>query len=145
MTDEKGNVQDLTNEIVWFANEAGKYELTYTINSGAKKGTSKFTFNVTYPELTWEFSLQNLPYNFGQTLIFEDYFNDNFGILPEDYFYLLLSQKIFNRPDEIARRFPQHNFETTAEKRRREEKNKSKEMQKCCGKTRFKMKENMNC
>ena len=76
MTDEKGNVQDLTNEIVWFVNEAGKYELTYTINSGAKKGTSKFTFNVTYPELTWEFSLQNLPYNFGQTLIFEDYFND---------------------------------------------------------------------
>ena len=76
ITDEKGNVQDLTNEIVWFAAEAGKYELTYKIHSGAKKGTSTFVFNVTYPELTWEFSLQNLPYNFGQTLIFEDYFND---------------------------------------------------------------------
>lgn len=76
MTDENGNTQDLTNEIVWFANEAGKYVLTYKIKSGSKKGTAQFTFNVTYPELTWEFSLQNLPYNFGQTLIFEDYFND---------------------------------------------------------------------
>ena len=71
---------------------------------------------------------------FNKGKLVEDYFNDNFGILPEDYFYLLLSQKIFNRPDEIARRFPQHNFETSADKRRREEKMKLKERSKCCGK-----------
>ena len=70
---------------------------------------------------------------FNQGQLVEDYFNDNFGILPEDYFYLLLSQKIFTRPDEIARRFPEHNFETVAEKRRREEKKLAKERAKCFG------------
>ena len=70
-----GYSEDLTNQIIWIPTAPGEYVLTYTINSGDSKGTSTFKFTVTYPELTWEFSLQNMPYNLGDTLNFFDYFN----------------------------------------------------------------------
>ena len=73
--DEEGNVEDLTEELVWYAVKSGDYVLTYEIKSGSKKGKSEFVLKVRYPELTWDFSLENLPYNFGDTLVFEDYFN----------------------------------------------------------------------
>lgn len=75
ITDPNGNVSDLTDEIIWFTEVPGKYVLTYTIHSGADKGTSTFELNVAYPELVWEFTLQNLPYLYGDELVFEDYFN----------------------------------------------------------------------
>ena len=76
ITDEEGKVQDLTNAIIWSPEKPGQYVITYKIFSGKNKGTSKFTLNVRYPELTWEFSLQNLPYLYGETLVFEEYFSE---------------------------------------------------------------------
>ena len=75
ITDKNGNVEDMTHQIIWIPYAPGEYVLTYTIASGESKGTSTFTFSVSYPELSWEFSLQNLPYNLGDTLVFSDYFS----------------------------------------------------------------------
>lgn len=74
--DEKGTVQDLTDQVVWYTDTPGDYVITYTVKSGASKGTSTFTLHVRNPELTWDFTLKNQPYNLGDTLVFEDYFNE---------------------------------------------------------------------
>ena len=74
MTDENGNVEDITKKRIWYTRESGTYTMTYTIEKGKYKGTSTFTFYVTYPELWWEFSLKNMPYKYGETLSFEEYF-----------------------------------------------------------------------
>ena len=60
----------------WYPEEPGVYTLSYTIHSGRQKGTNTFTFNVTYPELSWLFTLQNNPYIVGQEMVFEEYFNE---------------------------------------------------------------------
>ena len=74
MTDENGNVEDITKKRIWYTRESGTYTMTYTIKKGKHKGTSTFTLYVTYPELWWEFSLKNMPYKYGETLEFEKYF-----------------------------------------------------------------------
>ena len=74
MTDENGNVEDITKKRIWYTRESGTYTMTYTIEKGKHKGTSTFTLYVTYPELWWEFSLKNMPYKYGETLEFEKYF-----------------------------------------------------------------------
>lgn len=76
ITDEAGTVTDLTNQIIWVAEQPGVYTITYTVKSGKWKGTNTFTLTASYPELTWQFSLQGMPYNYGDTLIFDDYFSD---------------------------------------------------------------------
>ena len=60
----------------WYPEAPGDYTLTYTIQSGKQKGTNTFTFHVTYPQLSWLFTLQNEPYIVGQEMVFEDYFNE---------------------------------------------------------------------
>ena len=86
VTEPNGNVQDLTGQIVWYTDTPGAYVFTYTVKSGSNKGTSTFTLNVSYPELTWEFTLQNLPYLFGDVLHFEEYFsNMNISASLENY------------------------------------------------------------
>ena len=86
MTDPNGNVQDITDEIYFIAENPGDYVITYTIKSGKSKGSNTFTLHVTYPELTWDFTLQNMPYNFGDTLVFRDYFNNmNISASLENY------------------------------------------------------------
>ncbi len=60
----------------WYPEAPGVYTLTYTIHSGRQKGTNTFTFNVTYPELSWLFTLQNNPYIVGQEMVFDEYFNE---------------------------------------------------------------------
>ena len=74
VTDEAGNKVDLTEKTYWVPQVPGKYTLTYTIQSGSKKGTSTLIINVHVPELTWEFNVQNIPYNYGDTLDFNSYF-----------------------------------------------------------------------
>jgi len=74
VTGEDGTVTDLTNKTYWIPKTKGTYILTYTIKSGASKGTATFTLNVKNPELTWEFNIQNIPYNYGETLNFNKYF-----------------------------------------------------------------------
>ena len=74
VTDEAGNVTDLTDKTYWVPKVAGKYTLTYIIESGSKEGTSTLIINVKMPELTWEFNVQNVPYNYGETLDFNSYF-----------------------------------------------------------------------
>ena len=74
LTDSQGNVTDLTNASYWMANDPGEYYFTYTIKSGEKAGTAKFNFVVKNPTLTWQFTLENKPYNYGDELIFSDYF-----------------------------------------------------------------------
>ena len=76
VTDPNGNVQDLSTQVVWYTDAPGAYVFTYTVKSGKSKGTSTFTLNVSYPELTWDFTLKNLPYLFGDVLHFDEYFSD---------------------------------------------------------------------
>ena len=73
---EDGVEQDLTREVIWYSEVPGTFTLTYTILSGWNKGSSTFTIYVVYPELEFQFSLQNEPYMQGDTLVFEDYFAD---------------------------------------------------------------------
>ena len=75
ITDEKGNVEDVTNKRLWYTRTSGTYTITYTVKGGKYKGVSTFELSVIFPELTWEYSLQNLPYKFGETLDFETYFD----------------------------------------------------------------------
>jgi hypothetical protein len=74
VTDKDGNVTDLSEKTYWVPKTAGEYVLTYTVKSGAQKGTSTLVLNVRVPELTWEFNVQNIPYNYGETLNFNEYF-----------------------------------------------------------------------
>ena len=74
VTDKDGNVTDLTDKTYWIPTIPGEYVLTYKIESGKQKGTATFTLNVKIPELTWEFNVQNRPYNYGDTLKFNEYF-----------------------------------------------------------------------
>lgn len=84
--DEKGNVQDLTDQVIWYTDAPGDYVITYTVKSGASKGVSTFTLRVRNPELSWDFTLKNMPYNLGDTLVFEEYFNEmNIAASLENY------------------------------------------------------------
>ena len=85
ITDKNGAEQELDLGI-WIPNAPGDYVLTYTIKSGDKKGTSTFTFHVSYPELTWQFTLSNLPRSVDDTMYFADYFGamNIYASLPED-------------------------------------------------------------
>ena len=74
VTDEAGSVVDLTGKTYWVPKTSGKYVLTYVIQSGERQGTSTLIINVQMPELTWEFNVQNIPYNYGETLDFNSYF-----------------------------------------------------------------------
>lgn len=74
--DEEGNTQDITREIIWSTENPGNYTIVYTIKEGEKKGTNEFILKVSFPELSWDFTLQNLPYVYGDTLVFEDYFSE---------------------------------------------------------------------
>ena len=76
MTSEDGVVQDLTREVIWYSEVPGTFTLTYTYLSGWNQGSNTFTIHVIYPELEFQFSLQNKPYMQGDTLVFEDYFAD---------------------------------------------------------------------
>ena len=38
ITDEKGNVEDVTNKRLWYTRTSGAYVITYTITSGKNKG-----------------------------------------------------------------------------------------------------------
>ena len=76
LTDEDGNVTDLSKKSYWVAHDVGQYVLTYKITSGDNAGTAKFNLTVVNPPLTWQFTLQNLPYNYGDELVFADYFGD---------------------------------------------------------------------
>lgn len=73
LTNEAGEESDLTTKKIWKAQEAGTYTITYAVKSGKSKGTNTFTFTVKYPELKWEFKLQNKPYLVGETLNLEAY------------------------------------------------------------------------
>jgi hypothetical protein len=75
ITDEKGKETDVTDRLIWTPKETGTYTMTYTIASGKSKGTSTFVFHVSNPMLTWSFTLQNKPYNLGETLVFSKYFS----------------------------------------------------------------------
>ena len=76
ITDENGNEQDVTDDIIWTTDKPGKYVITYTVKKGKSKGTSTFVLNVTYPLLEWSFTIQNEAYNFGDEIIFSKYFGD---------------------------------------------------------------------
>ena len=75
ITDEKGKEWDVTDRLIWKPEVAGKYTITYTVAKGDSKGTNTFVLNVSNPTLTWSFSLQNKPYNYGDTLVFNKYFS----------------------------------------------------------------------
>ena len=74
ITDANGN-EDRISGGNWYPEEPGTYTLTYTIHSGKNKGKNTFTFHVAYPELSWQFTLQNEPYNVGEEMVFTEYFN----------------------------------------------------------------------
>lgn len=74
ITDQDGNVTDLSKSSYWMADEVGQYVFTYKITSGDNAGTATFDLAVVNPPLTWQFTLQNLPYNYGDELVFEEYF-----------------------------------------------------------------------
>jgi hypothetical protein len=51
VTDKDGNITDLSEKTYWIPKTAGEYVLTYTVKSGAQKGTSTLVLNVCVPEL----------------------------------------------------------------------------------------------
>jgi hypothetical protein len=75
ITDGKDFSEDFTNEIYWIPEIPGKYTIIYTVKGGKSKGTSRFELTIAAPEMTWEYTLQNMPYLFGETLNFEEYFS----------------------------------------------------------------------
>lgn len=89
ITDSEGNVTDLSSRSYWMADVIGEYVFTYKISSGEKAGTSTFKLTVKNPDLEWQFSLQNTPYNFGDEIVFSEYFGAMNIVVPdfaeEDY------------------------------------------------------------
>ena len=95
VTDKNGVSQDLTDQVIWYTDTPGDYVITYTVKSGKSKGTSKFTLHVRNHELDWDFTLQNMPYNLGDTLVFEDYFNEmNIAATLENYQVIMDSVEV---------------------------------------------------
>ena len=86
LTDEGGNVlSDLTSRATWNPDEPGVYYLVYKIDSGKNKGENKHKITVKTPELKCSYSLQNKPYNMGDVLVFEEYF-DKMNIYADSYY-----------------------------------------------------------
>ena len=74
LTDEQGNTTDLTKKTYYKFTEVGTYVMTYTISSGANAGTASLTIKVSNPELVCQFNILNQPYNYGEELVFNEYF-----------------------------------------------------------------------
>jgi len=74
ITGPNGYRKDISKRSTWYPDEPGKYVITYTIKSGKNKGTATFDLNVKVPDIDWQYTLENKPYNVGDVLKFEDYF-----------------------------------------------------------------------
>ena len=67
--------QDITKKRGWQPPEPGVYTITYTVHSGAYKGTNSFELTVNVPQMSWDYTLMNTIYDTGETMDFVDYFD----------------------------------------------------------------------
>ena len=68
--DETGEERDLKTLVQWTTDEPGTYTLTYTVKSGAYKGSISTKINVYVPDISWKYTNATLVYRSGDTLLF---------------------------------------------------------------------------
>jgi len=74
ITSTDGYTKDISHRSIWNPEVPGQYTITYTINSGKDKGTATFDLKVKVPDISWQYTLENKPYNVGDVLNFDKYF-----------------------------------------------------------------------
>ncbi len=83
--DETGQERDLKELVQWTTDKPGTYTLTYTVNSGAYKGTISTKLYVVIAEAEWAYSNPTLAYRAGDTISF-NYLKRELNIFVESYY-----------------------------------------------------------
>ena len=77
ITVSKGDFsENITKKRYWQPEEPGTYTVTYTVHSGAFKGTNSFDLVVNVPLMSWDYTLVNTIYDTGSTIEFDAYFEE---------------------------------------------------------------------
>ena len=83
--DETGQERNLKELVQWTADRPGTYTLTYSVKSGAYKGTISTTINVIVSKATWKYSNCSLVFRAGETMSF-NLFKRNLNIAVNSYY-----------------------------------------------------------
>ncbi|MBQ8230125.1 MAG: hypothetical protein IJZ32_05475 [Clostridia bacterium] len=112
--DETGQERDLKELVQWTTDKPGTYTLTYTVNSGAYKGTVSTKINVVVSKAEWSYSNPTLVYRAGDTMSF-NLLKRNLNIAVKSYydFEFFVKEVAYNNKAEDLRgktsyTFPEH-------------------------------------
>ncbi len=83
--DETGVERDLKMLGQWTTDKPGTYTLTYTIHSGANKGTISTKILVAVPKVSWQYSRPTLVYRAGDTMDF-NLLKRNLNLVVKSYY-----------------------------------------------------------
>ena len=83
--EETGEVRDLRDYFQWTTEVPGEYTITYTVKSGANKGTISTKINVVVPKVTWQYTLPTIVYRAGDTMEFGS-LERNLNLMVKSYY-----------------------------------------------------------
>lgn len=96
-SNETGQSYDLKTMGQWTTEYPGEFTFTYTVNSGAYRGTISTVITVTVPKIKWEYSETTMVFRDGDTMSFNKFFNI-LNIAVESYYNyeLFVDSVIYN-------------------------------------------------
>ncbi len=83
--EETGEVRDLRDYFQWTTEVPGEYTITYTVKTGANKGTVSTKINVLVPKATWQYTLPTIVYRAGDTMEFGS-LERNLNLMVKSYY-----------------------------------------------------------